>query len=63
VFNKGSSADSSSSGSLPATFLWKLSAEHFGGRRAPKDLTLPRTWLTSLVLAPTSASRERTSAR
>lgn len=41
---------------------WKLSALHLG-RRNPKDLTVPRTWLTSLVLVPTSASREWSKAK
>ena len=42
--------------------LWKLLAGHLG-KRAPKDLTAPRTWLTSCVRHPISACLERIKAR
>src|SRR5215218_4651198 len=54
----GSRAGPSASGMCSAARLWKLLAGHLG-RRAPKDLTAPRTWFTSCVRLPTNASRER----
>jgi hypothetical protein len=49
-------------GMCSGALLWKLLAGHLGNL-APKDLTAPRTWLTSCVREPTNASRERMSAR
>ncbi len=54
----GSSAGRSPSGMNSPTLLAKLWVEH-AGSRVPKDLTTPRTWLTSAVRARTSASRDR----
>ena len=48
----------SASGMCSAALLWKLLAGHLG-KRAPKDLTAPRTWFTSCVRQPTNACRER----
>jgi hypothetical protein len=62
ISKMGSSAGASSSGRRPAALSWKLSAEHLG-KRPPKVLTEPRTWLTSWVLQRIEASRERTRAR
>jgi hypothetical protein len=45
-----------------ALFLWKLRAGHLG-KRWPKDLTAPLTWLTNWVRALTNTSRERIKAR
>ena len=54
----GSRAGKSASGMCSAALLWKLLAGHLG-KRAPKDLTAPRTWLTSCVRQLTNACRER----
>src|ERR671910_2387580 len=51
-------AGKSASGMCSEALLWKLLAGHLG-RRAPKDLTAPRTWLTSCVRQPINACRER----
>src|SRR5829696_7570780 len=50
----GPRAGKSASGMCSGALLWKLLAGHFG-RRAPKDLTAPRTWFTSWVRLLTSA--------
>jgi hypothetical protein len=39
----GARAANSASGMCSAALLWKLLAGHLWGRRAPKDLTVPRT--------------------
>src|SRR5215207_11677012 len=58
----GSRADRRAAGMCSGALLWKLLAGHLG-KRAPKDLTAPRTWFTSCVRVLTSASRERIMAR
>jgi hypothetical protein len=50
--------EQSASGMCSTTLLWKLLVGHLG-KRAPKDLTTPLTWLTSCVRASTSTCRER----
>jgi hypothetical protein len=54
----GSRAGKSASGMCSAAFLWKDLAGHLG-KRWPKDLTAPLTWLTSCVRQPTKACLER----
>src|SRR5215203_3037057 len=51
----GPRAGKSASGMCSEALLWKVLAGHLG-RRAPKDLTAPRTWLTSCVRQPTNAA-------
>src|SRR5918994_1576760 len=58
----GSRAGQSASGTCSLALLWKLLAGHLG-KRAPKDLTAPLTWLTSCVRLATKACRERMIAR
>ncbi len=62
VSKMGPRAGHSASGMCSGALLWKLLAGYLG-KRAPKDLTAPLTWLTSCVREPTNASRERMSAR
>src|SRR5215216_3957339 len=57
----GSKAGRSASGMCAAALLWKDLAGHLG-KRAPKDLTAPLTWLTSCVRHPIITWRERTMA-
>jgi hypothetical protein len=54
----GSRAGMSAPGMCSGALLWKLLAGHLG-KRPPKDLTVPRTWLTSWVRLATSACLER----
>jgi len=54
----GARAAKSASGMCSAALLWKFTVGHLGSL-APKDLTSPRTWLTSCVRLLTSASRDR----
>src|SRR5215210_1608057 len=55
---RDSSASRSASGTCSLALLWKLLAGHLG-KRAPKDLTAPRTWFTSCVRQSTNACLER----
>jgi hypothetical protein len=62
VSKMGPRAGQSASGMCSAAFLWKLTVGHLGNLD-PKDLPTPLTWLMNCVRAPTSACRERMSAR